>query len=112
MWMIFNNAVAGSATQVGLFRGILDPNSGQRVYRFATDNSQGSDLEFSPVFIETMFGNFQTPGDGTYQLGAMNRSYGITSALIATATRNNAFLTRSPPTTGPPPTRPLPYPPG
>lgn len=89
--MIFNNAVAGSATQVGLFRGIVDPNSGQRVYRFASDNSQGSDLEFSPVFIETMFGNFQTPGDGTYQLGALNRVYGITSALTATATRNNAF---------------------
>jgi hypothetical protein len=89
--MIFNNAVAGSATQVGLFRGIVDPNSGQRVYRFASDNSQGSDLEFSPVFIETMFGNFQTPGDGTYQLGALNRVYGITSALTATGTRNNAF---------------------
>ena len=89
--MIFNNAVAGSATQVGLFRGIVDQNSRQRVYRFASDNSQGSDLEFSPVFIETMFGNFQTPGDGTYQLGALNEAYGITSALTATATRNNAF---------------------
>lgn len=89
--MIFNNAVAGSATQVGLFRGILEPNSGQRVYRFATDNTQGSDLEFSPVFLETMFGNFQTPQDGTYQLGALNQAYGITSALTATATRNNAF---------------------
>jgi len=89
--MIFNNAVAGSATQVGLFRGIVDPSSGQRVYRFASDNSQGSDLEFSPVFIETMFGNFQTPGDGMYQLGALNQAYGITSALTATATRNNAF---------------------
>ena len=89
--MIFNNAAAGSATQVGLFRGIVDPNSGRRVYRFATDNTQGSDLEFSPLFIETMFGNFQTPGDGTYQLGALNRAYGITSALTATGTRNNAF---------------------
>ena len=89
--MIFNNAVAGSATQVGLFRGVLDPNSGQRVYRFASDNSQGSDLEFSPFFMETMFGNFQTPGDGTYQLGALNQAYGITSALTATGTRNNAF---------------------
>jgi hypothetical protein len=89
--MIFNNAAAGSATQVGLFRGIVDPNSGQRVYRFASDNSQGSDLEFSPFFIETMFGNFQTTGDGTYQLGALNQAYGITSALTATGTRNNAF---------------------
>jgi hypothetical protein len=89
--MIFNNAVAGSSTQVGLFRGIVDTNSGQRVYRFATDNSQGSDLEFSPVFIETMFGNFQTPGDGTYQLGAMNQTYGISSALTSAATRNSAF---------------------
>jgi len=89
--MIFNNSVAGSATQVGLFRGIVDPSSGQRVYRFASDNTQSSDLEFSPLFMETMFGNFQTPGDGTYQLGALNRAYGITSALIATGTRNNAF---------------------
>ena len=89
--MIFNNAVAGSATQVGLFRGIVDPNTGRRVYRFATDNSQGSDLEFSPLFMETMFGNFQTPGDGTYQLGALNRAYGITSAVTVTGTRNNAF---------------------
>jgi hypothetical protein len=90
--MIFNNAAAGSATQVGLFRGIVDPSSGQRVYRFASDNTQSSDLEFSPLFMETMFGNFQTPGDGTYQLGALNRAYGITSdPLTATATRNNSF---------------------
>jgi len=89
--MIFNNAAAGSATQVGLFRGIVDPNSGRRVYRFATDNTQSSDLEFSPLFMETMFGNFQTPGDGTYQLGGLNQAYGITSTVTATGTRNNAF---------------------
>ena len=89
--MVFNNAAAGAATQVGLYRGVVDVNSGQRVYRFANDNTLGTDVEFSPVNLESFFGNFQTPGDGTYQLGAMNQTYGITSALTATATRNNAF---------------------
>lgn len=89
--MIFNDAAAGSATQVGLFRGKLDIESGNRVYRFRNDNTLGTDVEFSPDNLETFFGNFQTPGDGTYQLGALNQAYGITSTLSATATRNNAF---------------------
>ena len=89
--MIFNNAAVGSATQIGLFRGKLDSGSGLRVYRFANDNTLGTDVEFSPVNLETFFGNFQVAGDGTYQLGAINQAYGITSALTATATRNNAF---------------------
>ena len=85
--MIFNNAVADQATQVGLFRGTtVAPKF------FAADNTQFTDLEFSGGFISAFFGTSSASPipDGSFQLGQM-RSVGITSALTAVATRNNAF---------------------
>ncbi len=87
--MIFNNAVAGQATQVGLFRGTTDAPK-----FFPSDNSQFTDIEFSRGFISPFFGTSSaSPSpDGSFQLGALNRAYGITNdPLTATATRNNAF---------------------
>ena len=85
--MIFNNAVAGQAMQVGLFRGtIANPK------RFYSQNDLGLALAFDVGFIDTFFGTSSEspPPDGSFQLGQM-RSVGITSALTAVATRDNAF---------------------
>ena len=86
--MIFNNAVAGQATQVGLFRGTTDAPK-----LFAADNSQFTEIEFSRGFISAFFGTSSaSPSpDGSFKLGQMNGGLGITSALTAVATRNNAF---------------------
>lgn len=86
--MIFNSAVAGQATQVGLFRGTTDAPK-----FFAADNSQFTDIEFSRGSISPFFGTSSaSPSpDGSFQLEQMNGGLGITSALTAVATRNNAF---------------------
>jgi len=86
--MIFNNAAAGQATQVGLFRGTTAAPK-----LFAADNSQFTPIEFSTGFISAFFGTSSaSPSpDGSFQLGQMNGGLGITSALTAVATRNNAF---------------------
>jgi len=86
--MIFNNATAGQATQVGLFRGTTEQPK-----FFTADNSQFTDIEFSRGFISPFFGTSSaSPSpDGSFQLGQMNGGLGITSALTAVATRNNAF---------------------
>lgn len=86
--MIFNNAVAGQATQVGLFRGTTDAPK-----FFASENSLPTEIEFSRGFISAFFGTSSaSPSpDGSFKLGQMNGGLGITSALTAVATRNNAF---------------------
>lgn len=89
--MIFNKATTGDSEEIGLFRGKLEQISGSRVYRFQTENTLGTEVEFSRLFIETFFGTSQTAGNGTFQLGSLTKAYGITSLPTATATRNQAF---------------------
>jgi hypothetical protein len=89
--MIFNKAATGDSEDVGLFRGKLEQSSGLRVYRFRAENTLGTEVEFSRLFIETFFGTSQAAGGGTFQLGSLTKAYGITSESAATATRNQAF---------------------
>jgi hypothetical protein len=93
--MIFNNAAADQeATQVGIFRGKRDATTQRTPYFFPTtnDDERQLDPEFSTRAMEAFFGtSLASPSpDGSFQLGQM-RSVGITSALTAVATRNNAF---------------------
>jgi len=89
--MIFNKATTALPLEIGLFRGKLEQSTGSRVYRFQNENTLGTEVEFSRLFIETFFGTSQAAGGGTFQLGSLTKAYGITSESAATATRNQAF---------------------
>jgi len=86
--LVFNTTSITTATQVGIYAYI---NSGTREVFPAVGFGSASptDMEFDGIIMLPCLGSIG--GDGNYRLATIGNGYGITSSLVASATRNNAF---------------------
>jgi hypothetical protein len=86
--LVFNTTSITSATQVGIFAYI---NSGTREVfpEVGFGSASPTDIEFDGIIMLPCLGSIGA--DGNYRLATIGNGYGITSSLVASATRNNAF---------------------
>jgi hypothetical protein len=91
--LVFNTTSITTATQVGIFvyndgvSTLVFPAVGAGSFSSADLDFDGNDLDGPNM--RPCLGSIG--GDGNYRLATIGNGYGITSSLIASATRNNAF---------------------